>query len=67
MAKVGERFKTGQKCNTTGSYVFEQYVDGTMTPAPTREERVIPMTAGETFPPVRSQDKAAWWMLQRIA
>ena len=66
MAKVGDRFKTGQKCDTTGSYVFDEYVDGTKTPSPTNEERVIPLAAGETFPPVRSHNKAAWWKLQRI-
>lgn len=66
MAKVGDRFKTGQVCNTTGSYVFDIYVDGTSTPAPTANERVIPLSSGETFPPVRSSSKAAWWKLQRI-
>jgi hypothetical protein len=67
MAKVGDRFKTGQKCETSGSYVWDGYDDGTTTPAPTAEERVIPMKAGETFPPVKSAKKGAWWKLQRIA
>ena len=66
MAKVGDRLETGQKCDTPGSYVFDEYVDGTKPPAPTNEERVIPLAAGETFPPVRSHNKAAWWKLQRI-
>lgn len=67
MAKVGDRFKTGEKCDTSGSYVFDGYVDGTQTPAPTTEERVIPLSKSETFPPVRSSKKAAWWKLQRVA
>jgi len=66
MAKVGDRFKTGQKCDTTGSYIFDGYADGSTSPSPTNEERVIPLKAGETFPPVRSTSKAAWWKLQRI-
>lgn len=67
MAKVGDRFKTGDTCTTTGSYVFDGYVNGSTTPSPTDEERVIPMKANNTFPPVRSCNKAAWWKLQRIA
>lgn len=66
MAKIGDRFYTGQTCDTSGSYVFDGYLDGTSTPAPTAEERVIPLSKGETFPPVRSAKKSAWWKLQRI-
>lgn len=66
VAKIGDRFKTGQICETTGSYVFDGYVDGTFTPAPNAEERVIPLSKGETFPPIRSAKKACWWKLQRI-
>ncbi len=67
MAKVGDRFKTGDKCDTSGSYVFDGYTDGTTTPAPTAEERVIPLSSGETFPPIKSAKKAARWKLQRIS
>jgi hypothetical protein len=67
MAKVGDRFHTGETCETTGSYVFDGYYpNGEMTPAPTAEERVEPMVAGRTFPPIRSHSKAAYWKLQRI-
>lgn len=66
MAQVGELFKTGDKCSATGSYVFEKYTDGTTTPAPTQNERVIPLKQGETFPPIKSCNKGAWWKLQRI-
>ena len=66
MSKVGDRFKTSDTCTTTGSYVFDGYADGSATPSPTSEERVIPMRSGNTFPPVRSCNKAAWWKLQRI-
>ncbi len=66
MANVGDRFKTGTKCETTGRYLFDGYVDGTKTPAPTTEEREIPLSKGEVFPPVRSSGKGAWWKLQRV-
>ena len=67
MANIGDRFKTSQKCETSGTYGFDGYVDGTSTPAPTAAERSIPLSKGETFPPVHSCDKAAWWKLQRIS
>ena len=67
MSKVGDRFKTGQVCDTSGSYVFDGYTDGSATPGPTQEERVIPLSKGETFPPVKSSQKACWWKLQRVA
>lgn len=66
MANVGDRFKTGQNCDTSGSYAFDGYVDVPSTPAPTTEERVIPLSKGGTFPPIRSSKAAAWWKLQRI-
>lgn len=67
MSNIGARFETGTKCTTSGSYVFDGYTDGTNSPSPTQEERVISLKNGETFPPIKSQNKAAWWKLQRIA
>ncbi|HEV8578204.1 MAG TPA: YjzC family protein [Thermoanaerobaculia bacterium] len=58
---MSERYKTGQECPRTGRYQFDGYVDGTWTPAPTAEEKEIPLSKGETFPPIRSQNKACWW------
>lgn len=61
MAYIGQRFKTGQKCTAKGNYQFDGYTDGTSYPAPTANERVIPMDVGDTFPPINSSDKGAWW------
>ncbi|MCK4624771.1 MAG: YjzC family protein [Phycisphaerae bacterium] len=57
------RFKTGETCVISGRYRFDGYVDGTATPRPTHEEMGIPLTRGETFPPIRSSGKACWWKL----
>lgn len=54
-------YKTGDKAPRTGRYQFVRYTDGTQSPSPTAEERVITLTAGETFPPIRSCNKGAWW------
>ena len=55
------RKKTGETSPVTGNYKFDGYVDGSVAPAPTHEERVIPIEKQETLPPVRSCNKAAWW------
>ena len=67
MASIGDRFKTGQTCDTSGVYIFDGYVDGSSYPSPTQDERVIPLSRNETFPPVRSASKACWWKLQRTS
>jgi len=61
MAYYGQRYKTGQKADTTGRYEFDGYTDGTNQPPPTANERNIPLSAGETFPPINSCNKGAWW------
>lgn len=64
---IGSRFRTGEKCSESGRYRFDGYLDGTSTPAPTAEEKEIPLSEGETFPPIRSAGKACWWkLMQRI-
>ena len=59
------RHKTGQTCPTSGDYRFDGYTDGTSSPPPTLEERVITLSHGETFPPIKSAEKACWWVLNR--
>jgi hypothetical protein len=54
------RYKTGEECPKTGRYRFDGYTDGTSTPQPTTDEMVIPLSKGENFPPIRSQNKACW-------
>lgn len=54
-------YKTGDKAPQTGRYRFVRYTDNTTSPAPTQEERVISLTRGETFPPIRSCNKGAYW------
>lgn len=61
--QIGARFKTGDECPESGRYRFDGYLDGTSTPEPTPEEKVIPLSKGETFPPIRSTGKACWWKL----
>lgn len=57
------RYKTGEECEVSGRYRFDGYTDGTNHPRPTKEEEEIPLSRGETFPPIRSAGKACWWKL----
>lgn len=66
MANVGDRFKTSDRCISSGSYVFDGYTDAAPAPPPTAEERVIPLSRGEIFPPIRSTNRGAYWRLQRL-
>jgi len=66
MAQVGDRFKTGDKNPISGIFIFDGYTDVKSGPAPTQEERTIPLKRGETFPPIKSTSHGAWWKLQRI-
>ncbi|HEY0138074.1 MAG TPA: YjzC family protein [Nannocystis sp.] len=65
MSKIGDRFKTGQTCDTSGIYGFDGYTDASAGPQPTQEERVITLRASQTFPPIRSTNHGAYWKLQR--
>lgn len=60
---IGTRFKTGQQSPHHARYQFDGYLDGTSWPSPTAEERIIELDRGETFPPIRSAEKACWWKL----
>jgi hypothetical protein len=61
MSTPNNLYKTGDTAPYTGRYEFVRYINGTTTPAPTNEEKIIPLSRGETFPPIRSCNKAAWW------
>lgn len=58
------RFKTGEKSPKSARYQFDGYTDGTSWPPPTAEEREIYLSQGETFPPIKSCNKGAWWKLK---
>jgi len=62
---IGSRFKTGQTSPVKGQYQFDGYLDGTSSPAPTADEKNIPLDEGKTFPPIKSSGKACWWELIR--
>lgn len=58
-----KRYRTGEKCEVSGRYDFDGYLDGTSFPEPRGEEKRIPLAKGDTFPPIRSSGKGCYWRL----
>lgn len=67
MSTAFKLYKTGQVCTLSGIYGFVRYTDGSTWPPPTPQEREIPLSAGEVFPPIRSTGKGAIWQYRRAA
>lgn len=63
---IGTRYRTGEKNSESGRFRFDGYLDGTTSPTPTAEEKEIPLSRGETFPPIRSAGKSCWWKLVQL-
>ena len=57
--------KTGEKCQKSGYYRFVRHTDFSVGCHPTYEEGEIPLEAGETFPPIKSCKKGAYWEYAR--
>jgi YjzC-like protein len=55
-------FKTGEKAPFSGTYQFVRHTDST-TCIPTEDEKLIPLSEGETFPPCKSCNSGAYWAL----
>lgn len=56
------RYGTGEKAPVKGDYRFDGYTDGLSNPKPTDKEMVITLDKGDTFPPIRSSNKGAYWI-----
>ncbi|WP_026906782.1 YjzC family protein [Paucisalibacillus globulus] len=64
---IGDRYKTGQISPANAYYSWDGYTDGTYSPSPTYEENKIKLENGETFPPINSCDKGAYWKMTSYA
>jgi hypothetical protein len=54
-------YKTGDKATSKGKYKFVRYTTEPQTPRPSSEESTIPLDVGDTFPPIRSTGRGAYW------
>lgn len=57
--------KTGETCTFSGHYKFAGHTDGSIGCHPTLDESDIPMYKGNTFPPIKSCGKGAYWTYVR--
>ncbi|HEV2295266.1 MAG TPA: hypothetical protein VGR35_15545 [Tepidisphaeraceae bacterium] len=57
------RRRTGEKCDISGRYDFDGYLNGTRYPEPRPEEKRIPAAKNNVFPPIRSTGKGCYWRL----
>jgi len=62
-----ESYKTGEKVPVSGIYSYKGPTDKRTSCTPTQEEQRIPLSKGETFPPVKSCDSGAVWELEERA
>lgn len=63
------RYKTGEEAPQSGTYEYDGPINNRVSCEPTQEEKVIPLSKGEKFPPVKSCDKrgGAFWKLKNKA
>ena len=61
-----KRFKTGEEAPQSGTYEYEGPTKDGVSCQPTGAEKIIPLSKGEKFPPVKSCDKngGAYWKLK---
>lgn len=60
MADVGDRFQTGMRCETSGIYTFDGYVDGRTWQEPGEGARAILIRTGELFPVTEPLNRPCW-------
>ena len=66
MASIGDLFRTGQTAPVSGVYAFARHADAVTCPV-TPAQREIPLSKGETIPPISGCHHAATWRLARYA
>ena len=62
---LGTSYYTGQNNPVSGVFEFAGYVDRSTYPSPSLEQRFIPLSKGEVFPPCCA--KFAYWTLRIYA
>jgi hypothetical protein len=60
-ATLNQRFQTGDRCQNSGSFEFDGYMDGSTSPLPKPDEMQIAVKAGDEFPAVCETHKACYW------
>jgi hypothetical protein len=59
------KYKTGEEAPYTGDYIFSGLVNPNAKCTPTAEEKIIPLSKSEKFPPLKSCGEACYRELYR--
>lgn len=64
--RIGDRFRSGERCPVSGVYVFDGYVnERTPSPLPLRRDWTVSLRRGERFPAFELIKEDAYWKLER--
>lgn len=62
---VDSRFTSGQRVTESGVYIFVDYCSPGAKPPPSQDERVVQLSAGGSFPTIRSTGESCFWVRKR--
>ena len=66
--RVGDRFRSGERCPVSGVYLFDGYVnEPTPSPLPLLRDWVLHLRRGDRFPAFDLLVEDAYWTLEHIA
>jgi len=64
--RIGDRFRSGERCPVSGVYVFDGYVnERTPSPLPLMRDWTVSLRRGERFPAFELIKEDAYWRLER--
>jgi hypothetical protein len=64
--RIGDRFRSGERCPVSGIYVFDGYVnERTPSPLPLLRDWRVSLRRGDRFPAFALLKEDAYWKLER--
>ncbi|MBD3273044.1 YjzC family protein [Candidatus Dependentiae bacterium] len=67
MANIGDKFNIGEICPESGVYKLREHDCGKGHAQRSEEQREIPLTKGEKFPPCKNCQAGVTWVLVKKA
>ena len=66
MANIGDKFRIGEICPESGIYKLEEHGVGSGNAQIPENQKEIPLSKGEKFPPCRDCKEEVFWILIRV-
>jgi hypothetical protein len=67
MANIKNKFKIGEICPESGLYKLEEHGCGSGNAQKSKDQKIIPLTKGEKFPPCKNCSDQIRWILFEVA